>query len=66
MKIDDVMDVINNWTENVTYGEMEEIAKDKNKIDLMLKYFKEFASRLNDINIMSKKDAKTKGEDDGQ
>lgn len=57
--IDDIIVFLRNFIDNITYGKMQEIAKDKNKLDLLEKLFKEFGSLLNDIDILSKEKEKT-------
>lgn len=53
--LDNMLKAIQKWTENVTYGEMKEIAKDKKKLDLIEQLYKELCSMLNDIDVMSKR-----------
>jgi hypothetical protein len=53
--IDDVIVFLRDYVDNITYGEMEEIAKDKNKLDLLEELFREFGNVLNDIDILSRR-----------
>lgn len=52
-RLDSMLKSIKKWTENVTYGEMQDIAKDKRKLDLIEQLYKELSSLLNDIDIMT-------------
>ena len=55
--IDDVIVFLRNFIDNISYGAMQEIAKDKSKLDLVEKLFKEFGNLLNDIDYLNKKEA---------
>jgi len=58
--LDDVILFLRDFVDNITYGEMQEIAKDKKKLDLLEKLYKEFGSVLNDADIISKKERSKK------
>lgn len=45
---------LKSFIENITYGEMREIAKDKRKLDIIEEVHREFSILLNDIDCLSK------------
>ena len=59
--IDDVIVFLRNFIDNISYDAMREIAKDKSKLDLVEKLFKEFGNLLNDIDYLSKAGAGKRG-----
>jgi len=53
---DNLIKSIIKWTENITYGEMKEIAKDRMKMNLLEKLYRELSKTLNDIEIIEKEE----------
>jgi len=53
--LDKMINSIRKWIDNITYGDMEDIAKDKKKLQLLDDLHKELTSNLNDIDCLAKK-----------
>lgn len=58
--LDDIVIFMKHFCENITYGEMREIANDKRKLNIIENLHKEFVRVLNDIDILSKERKKEK------
>jgi len=53
---DNLIKSIIKWTENITYGEMKEITKDRMKMNLLETLYGELSKTLNDIEIIEKEE----------
>jgi len=52
--LDNAMIFIKSFIENITYGEMKDISKDKRKLNIIEELYNEFSRVLNDIDYLSK------------